>query len=214
LKVLIADDDPISLRLLESTLVSCGYEVLLAEDGAEALRALQNPQGPRLAVLDWMMPRLDGTEVCRRLRAVPDLGYVYVVLLTVKRERDDLVAGFKAGADDYLIKPFDALELRSRVAAGERLLNLQTELTAKVEQLQEALSHVKQLQGLIPICMHCKRIRDDGDIWHRLETYIQQHSEAVFTHSLCESCMHEHYGSPGKCSEKQLESASAGPPKD
>jgi len=115
------------------------------------------------------------------------------VLLTVKREREDLAEGFEAGADDYLIKPFDSVELRARVAAGERLLNLQTALSAKVDELQIALSHVKQLQGLIPICMHCKKIRDDGATWHRLETYIQEHSEAVFTHSLCETCLQEHY---------------------
>jgi response regulator RpfG family c-di-GMP phosphodiesterase len=103
------------------------------------------------------------------------------------------VEGFEAGADDYLIKPFDHLELCSRISVGERLLNLQSALGAKVIELESALSHVKQLQGLIPICMHCKNIRDDGATWHRLETYIQSHSEAVFTHSLCESCLQTHY---------------------
>lgn len=200
-KVLIADDDPISLRLLESTLVQAGYEVVLTDDGAEALRILNTLSGPKLAVLDWMMPGLDGVQICRRLRGRPDVGYIYLVLLTVKREREDLVEGFEAGADDYLIKPFDSVELRARVAAGERLLNLQTALRTKVEELQEAISHVKQLQGLIPICMHCKKIRDDGSTWHRLETYIQKHSEAVFTHSLCESCLQEHYPTLHKAEE-------------
>ena len=193
MKVLIADDDPISLRLLESTLVRSGYEVILADDGTEAFRILNSIGGPKLAVLDWMMPGLDGVEICKRLRNRPEVGYIYIVLLTVKREREDLAEGFEAGADDYLIKPFDSVELRARVAAGERLLNLQTALSAKVDELQIALSHVKQLQGLIPICMHCKKIRDDGATWHRLETYIQEHSEAVFTHSLCETCLQEHY---------------------
>jgi len=200
-KVLIADDDPISLRLLESTLVSSGYEVVLTEDGAEALDMLNRISGPKLAVLDWMMPELDGVEVCRRLRSKADIGYIYIVLLTVKRDREDLAAGFEAGADDYLIKPFDSVELRARIAAGERLLNLQTALSTKVAELQEAMSHVKQLQGLIPICMHCKKIRDDGATWHRLETYIQKHSEAVFTHSLCESCLEEHYPTLQKSAE-------------
>lgn len=193
MKVLIADDDPISLRLLESSLVQSGYEVVLTEDGAQAFKALNTMGGPKLAVLDWMMPGLDGVEVCRRLRSRAEVGYIYIVLLTVKRDREDLAAGFQAGADDYLIKPFDSVELRARISAGERLLNLQTALSSKVNELQEALSHVKQLQGLIPICMHCKKIRDDGSTWHRLETYIQKYSEAVFTHSLCESCLQEHY---------------------
>jgi DNA-binding response OmpR family regulator len=192
-KVLIADDDPISLRLLESALVRSGYEVALAENGTEAFEILNKPGGPKLAVLDWMMPGLDGVEICRRLRTKPDLQYIYIVLLTVKRDRTDLATGFDAGVDDYLIKPFDSVELSARIAAGERLLNLQTALNAKVQELEDALSHVKQLQGLIPICMHCKKIRDDASTWHRLETYIQEHSGAVFTHSLCESCLQEHY---------------------
>ena len=201
MKVLIADDDTLSLRLLESTLVKSGYEVILTRDGAEALEMLNRINGPKLAVLDWMMPKLDGVDVCRRLRSKADVGYIYIVLLTVKTDLEDLAAGFEAGADDYLIKPFDPVELRARITAGERLLNLQTALSAKVAELQEAMSHVKQLQGLIPICMHCKKIRDDGATWHRLETYIQKHSEAVFTHSLCESCLEEHYPTLEKTAE-------------
>ena len=210
MKVLIADDDPISLRLLESSLVQSGYEVVLTEDGAEAFKALNTMGGPKLAVLDWMMPGLDGVEVCRRLRSRAEVGYIYIVLLTVKRDREDLAAGFQAGADDYLIKPFDSVELRARISAGERLLNLQTALSSKVNELQEALSHVKQLQGLIPICMHCKKIRDDGSTWHRLETYIQKYSEAVFTHSLCESCLQEHYPTH----QQTAEACRHGRPKD
>jgi DNA-binding response OmpR family regulator len=209
-KVLIADDDPISLRLLESTLIRAGYEVVVTKDGLEALKRLSASTGPKLAVLDWMMPGLDGVEVCRRLRGRPDVGYVYIVLLTVKQGKENLVIGFEAGADDYLIKPFDSVELRSRIAAGERLLNLQTALGAKVAELEAALSHVKQLQGLIPICMHCKKIRDDASTWHRLETYIQQHSEAVFTHSLCEACREEHYPSFDKSARAARRGATRG----
>lgn len=193
MEILIADDDPLSRRLLQATLQRTGYEVLETENGAQALELLLTPQGPRLAILDWMMPEIDGAEVCRRLRQRDDLGYVYVLLLTARGCKEDLVDGFKAGADDYLIKPFDPLELRSRVAVGERLINLQSALNTKVRELQSALMHVKQLQGLIPICMHCKKIRDDESTWHRLETYIQEHSEAMFTHSLCDDCLAEHY---------------------
>ncbi len=193
MKVLIAEDDAISRRLLEATLVRLGYEVTTTVDGASALEELTSENAPRLAVLDWMMPIMDGVEVCRRIRQQDDTGYVYLILLTAKMQKNDLVKGFQSGADDYLTKPFDPHELRSRLAVGERILSLQSDLQFKVEELEGALAHVKQLQGLLPICMHCKKIRDDGATWHRLETYIQTHSEAMFTHSLCTSCLEHHY---------------------
>lgn len=197
-KVLIAEDDAISRRLLSASLQRAGFEVIATESGVEAWERLCEVDAPRLAVLDWMMPGLDGTEVCRRLRRSQEMGYVYVILLTARDQQEDVVAGLQAGADDYLTKPFDQLELRSRVAAGERILGLQQALEGKVRELEEALSHVKQLQGLLPICMYCKRIRDEQSAWHRLETYIQQHSEASFTHSLCTDCFERHYPTLGK----------------
>jgi DNA-binding response OmpR family regulator len=193
MKVLIAEDDPISRRLLEASLSRSGYDVVSTENGSEAWDALQREAAPRLAVLDWMMPIVDGVELCRRVRAADLGGYVYLILLTAKGQRDDLVAGFEAGADDYLTKPFDLIELRSRLTVGERILALQHSLRAKVEELESAMSHVKQLQGLLPICMHCKKIRDDEHTWHRLESYIEQHSGANFTHSLCSDCLAVHY---------------------
>ena len=193
MRILIAEDDPISRKVLGATLQKSGYEVVETCDGEQALAGLQQPDAPRLAVLDWMMPGIDGAEVCRRLRADRSASYTYVLLLTARGEKDDIVGGFDAGADDYLTKPFDPHELRSRLAVGRRILDLEGALHAKVAELQDAIAHVKTLQGLLPICMHCKRIRDDGATWHRLETYISKHSEANFTHSLCQSCLHEHY---------------------
>jgi len=193
MRVLIAEDDPISRRLLEASLRRSGYDVVSTEDGAQAWEALQVDDAPRLAVLDWMMPIIDGAELCRRVRSADLKGYVYLILLTAKGQKDDLVEGFEAGADDYLTKPFDLLELRSRLTVGERILGLQNSLRAKVEELESAMTHVKQLQGMLPICMHCKKIRDDAYTWHRLETYIEEHSGANFTHSLCSDCLAEHY---------------------
>jgi CheY-like chemotaxis protein len=202
--VLIAEDDAISRRLLEAHLKRAGYDVVASQDGAEALTALHAPEAPRLAVLDWMMPVVDGAELCRRVRADAKLGYVYLILLTARGQKGDVVAGLEAGADDYLTKPFDPHELRSRIAVGERILDLEARLTSKVCELEQAMGHVKQLQGLIPICMHCKRIRDDGDVWHRLETYIEEHSDANFTHSVCQGCLAEHYPQfEKKITEKQ-----------
>ena len=193
MKVLIAEDDQVSRRLLEVTLQRLGYEVIAAHDGAQAWEILKQPDAPQLAVLDWMMPEMDGVDVCRLVRERTSEKYVYIVFLTAKGQKKDIVTGLEAGADDYLIKPFDPQELKSRITVGERVLRLESELAGKIDELQQALGHVKQLQGLLPICMHCKKIRDDGDSWHRLETYIERHSEAMFTHSLCQDCISEHY---------------------
>jgi DNA-binding response OmpR family regulator len=193
MKVLIAEDDAISRRLLEAHLQRAGHEVVCTSDGGEAWRLLNVDGAPRLAVLDWMMPVIDGVEVCRLLRSDHRLDYVYVVLLTARGQREDLVDAFEAGADDYLIKPFDPIELRSRLTVGVRIIELQESLKAKVTELESTRTHVHQLQGLLPICMHCRKVRDDEDTWHKLETYIEQHSEARLTHSLCSDCLAEHY---------------------
>ena len=193
MRILVAEDDPIIRRLLEMTLSRAGHKVEVAENGARAWGILQRPDAPRLAVLDWMMPEVDGLEVCRRLRSRPGRDYVYIVMLTARGRKEDLVEGLEAGVDDYLVKPFDPQELAGRVQAGERILGLELALKAKVSELESALAQVERLQGLLPICMHCKRIRDELDIWHRIESYISEHSEAEFTHSLCEDCREKFY---------------------
>ena len=193
LRILIAEDDATSRLLLQATLTQLGYDVTVTHDGAEAWEQLQKPDSPRLAILDWMMPRMDGVEVCRRIRQLGGSGYRYTLLLTAKAQREDIVSGLEAGADDYLVKPFDRHELRCRLAVGKRILHLEAKLTENVAELEEALRHVSQLQGLLPICMHCKKIRDDEDTWLRLESYIEKHTGANFTHSLCDPCLKEHY---------------------
>jgi len=193
MKVLIAEDDPVSKGLLTATLTKAGYEVVVAEDGEQAWRLLQTPESPRLAVLDWMMPRMDGVEICRRLRRVEGGEFFYLILLTTKNQQKEIVEGLEAGADDYLTKPYDPPELRLRVRAGERILRLQSALQAKVEELQEALEEVKQLQGLLPICMHCKSIRDQDNVWHRIEAYIGNHTNIRFSHGLCRTCLEKYY---------------------
>jgi DNA-binding response OmpR family regulator len=196
MRILIAEDDPTSRRLLEATLARDGYDVVSAADGDEAWNRLRAQDAPRLAILDWMMPGTDGIEICRRLRQEPRASYVYVLLVTTKTRTEDIIHGLDAGADDYLTKPYDPQELRCRIQSGVRLLRLEEALADKVRQLQEALSHVKQLQGLLPICMFCKKIRDDSDTWHKLETYIERNSDAMFSHSLCGDCRKEHYPVP------------------
>jgi response regulator RpfG family c-di-GMP phosphodiesterase len=134
------------------------------------------------------MPGLDGLEVCRKVRAHPAMGGFYLVIATVRQSLDDVLAGFEAGANDYITKPFHAQELRARLRVGRRVIELQAALASRVAQLQDALSRVKQLQGLLPICSYCKRIRDDHDYWQQVETYMSEHSQATFTHGICPEC--------------------------
>ena len=116
---------------------------------------------------------------------------MYLLLVTAREGRSDVVAGLDAGADDYVIKPFDPEELRARVAVGVRVLGLQQKLAERVAELQTALSNVKQLRGLLPICSYCKRIRGDDQYWTQVEGYIAQHSDAQFSHGICPTCYHK-----------------------
>jgi DNA-binding response OmpR family regulator len=189
MRVLIAEDDSISRAYLEHYLKQSGYEVVVTKDGESAWQALQAAGAPPLAILDWMMPGMDGLEICRALRARESPTRTYVILLTARKEKEDVIAGLTAGADDYLSKPFDAGELRARVQVGVRLLEMQHALAHKVHELEEALVHVKQLRGLLPMCAWCKRIRDDKNYWQQLDTYISRHSDAQFSHGICPECL-------------------------
>ena len=136
MKVLIADDSSVSRRLLEATLVRWEYEVQVACDGSEALTLLRQPDAPTLAILDWMMPSLTGPEVCQLVRHEAREPYIYIILLTSRGQREDLLEGLESGADDYLVKPFDQHELKLRLRAGRRILDLQAELMRAREALR------------------------------------------------------------------------------
>lgn len=196
MKVLIAEDDPISRKLLQANLKAMSHEVIAAEDGSEATQMLSDHPEVRLAILDWMMPSRDGTEVCRDLKADIERPYTYVILLTAKTETDDLVRAFDVGADDYITKPFVADELKSRIRAGERVIELEDKLRTKISDLEETLALVKTLKGLVPICAWCKKIRDDADYWQDVEVYVQQHSAAEFSHSICPACLEKEFPEP------------------
>lgn len=148
MKILVADDDPISRKVIQSCLTEAGYDVSVAVDGAEALAMISQPDSPRLLVLDRTMPQVDGTDVCRSIRKKALEPDVYIILLTGKGEREDIVEGFEAGADDYMTKPFDVLELSARVRTGTRIVERQTELIAAREQLR-AEAMYDSLTGLL-----------------------------------------------------------------
>ena len=141
MKILIADDSIVSRHLLEATVRSWGYEVVSACDGLEALDALQRPDAPGLAILDWMMPGLTGPEVCARIRQHAHEPYTYILLLTSKSLKEDLIEGMESGADDYVTKPFDRHELQVRLRAGKRLVDMQAELLAAREALRDQATH-------------------------------------------------------------------------
>jgi phosphoserine phosphatase RsbU/P len=187
-RVLVADDDPVSLRVLQRALENWGHDVLVARNGTEAWQALTRPEAPHLAILDWMMPGMDGPTICRRAREVPSTSPPYFILLTARNDYADIVVGLEAGANDYVTKPFHHAELRARVRVGIRVLELQRKLVDRVRDLEGALKQVKQLRGLLPICMYCKKIRNDGDYWQQVENYISDHTEAEFSHGICPEC--------------------------
>jgi CheY-like chemotaxis protein len=185
--VLIADDDPLSRASLESLIKGWGYGVVAAADGTAAWDALRGAGAPRLVVLDWVMPGIDGPDLCRRLKQLPRPPYV--ILLTARGDTADLVAGLESGADDYIAKPFNLDELRARLRVGARMVALQSSLADRVAELEAALAQVKRLQGLLPICSYCKRIRVDQNYWQQVEDYIRGHSDAQFTHGICPDCL-------------------------
>lgn len=189
MRILIADDDATSRKMLERVLEQWGYEVTTATDGEEAFNALNREHAPCLAVLDWVMPGMDGPEVCRGLRQNEAHQALYLILLTMRDQKEDIVEGLEAGANDYICKPFNREELRARVGVGQRVVELQRALGERVTELEEAMAHVKTLQGLLPICSKCHRIRDDGEVWQNLERYIEQHSDARLSHGYCPECL-------------------------
>jgi DNA-binding response OmpR family regulator len=191
LRILIAEDDPVSRRLLQRMLNRWGYTVESYADGSDAWQAMQAMDVPPLVLLDWMMPGMDGVQVCRNLRQLTASPPTYIMLLTARGRSEDIVAGLCAGADDYITKPFNHEELRARVQVGVRVVELQRALAARVQELESALSRVKQLSGLLPICAYCKKIRNDQNYWQQVESYLAEHAAAQFTHGICPDC-YEH----------------------
>jgi DNA-binding response OmpR family regulator len=189
MRVLVADDDRLTALRIGRTLERWNLDVVVANDGRQAWEAVQRDAGISLVILDWMMPGLDGSELCRRIRRDASRAHLYVILLTARDGQSDRVAGLDAGADDYLAKNSDPEEFRARVQVGMRVVALQERLASRVTELEQALAHVEQLHGLLPICSYCKKVRSDGDYWEQVESYVSQHSEIRFSHGICPSCL-------------------------
>lgn len=188
MKMLIAEDDQISRSVLERTLKKWGHDVIVTCDGLAAWQALRCDDAPKMAILDWMMPGMDGPTICQKTRDLDRQEPTYIILLTAKQQKEDVVIGLESGADDYVVKPFDHQELRSRIRVGERMIALQQKLADRVRKLEVALADVTLLSGLLPICSYCKKVRDDKNYWQEVETYVAAHSDVHFSHGICPSC--------------------------
>lgn len=186
MKILIAEDDATSRLLLQTLLKQQG--VIATTDGQQAYDARLAKDAPRLAIFDWMMPQLDGIEVCRKAREDAQLKHLYVIMLTTRDTKDDIAEALQAGADDYLNKPFDRKEMQARIQVGKRVLDLQIALTDRVRALEASIKREKHLQGLLPICSYCKKIRDDQNYWQRVERYVETRADVAFSHSICPEC--------------------------
>ncbi|HUJ70955.1 MAG TPA: response regulator [Verrucomicrobiae bacterium] len=173
MNVLVVEDDEVSRRILRRSLSRLGYTVSQASDGAEAWALLQR-ESIRIVVSDWTMPQMDGLALCRLVRERTDGNYTYFILLTGHQGDEDYREAMAAGADDFLTKPVDREELQIRLLVARRILKFTTQ--------------VRQLKTLLPICIYCKKIRDDHDYWEKMETYIHEHTGTDFSHSICPDC--------------------------
>ena len=188
MKLLIAEDDNNTRLLLYFALKKFGYEVVQAKNGEDAWEQLQQDDPPKILILDWMMPKMDGIEVCKNVRKQTGGQPPYIIILTSKNAPEDIIEALHAGADEFLTKPINQTELRARVEVGKRIITLQESLQEHIEHLQEALDEVKTLQGFISICAYCHKVRTDTS-WEKLENYITQHANVTFSHGICPECI-------------------------
>lgn len=188
MKVLVVENDPVSQEILSGVLPKWGYEVVKAVDGLEGLEKMALPEPPELVLLDWMMPRMDGLGFIKKIRAGISDNPPYIIMLTSRSEKKHIVTGLESGANDYITKPYDKDELRVRLNVGRRMVELQRALLKKISDLESALKQINVLEGMIPICMYCKKIRDDRNYWNQIEGYIAAHTNATFTHGICPEC--------------------------
>lgn len=185
--ILVVDDTPDNLRVLNAILTKAGYEPRLLPSGKMALESLKVEQ-PDIILLDICMPEMDGFEVCAQIKKNPEMRDIPIIFISALSDTEDKVKAFSTGGVDYITKPFKEEEVLARIDTHIHLYRLQKELQQKNEELQQALDTVKTLNGLLPICSSCKKIRDDDGYWNQIEAYISRHSDAEFSHSICPEC--------------------------
>lgn len=176
-RILFAEDDAVTRLVVTAQLQKLGYETMVARDGVEALEIFRREK-PSIVITDWMMPNMDGTDLCREIRKQVDARYAYVIILTALDRKAGYVEGMKAGADDFVSKPCSMEELNVRLRVAERILALQAE--------------AKQLEDLLPICPECQRIMTADGAWQQVESYIMRRTDAHFSHGICPACFEKH----------------------
>lgn len=204
--ILIVDDSLDHFALLRSILTKAGHSQILGAESAQAAFSILNPDGMPsttdidLILMDVLMPEIDGVQACRTIKQQARLRDIPIIMVTAKHDLENLQEAFSAGAMDYINKPVKSVELLARVASALALKKetdcrklREVELCRSNEELQRALREVKVLRGLIPICASCKKIRNDGGFWQQIEEYIGEHSEAEFSHGLCQPCLKKLY---------------------
>ncbi|MEO5956213.1 MAG: response regulator [Nitrospiraceae bacterium] len=204
--ILIVDDSPDQQVLLRAILGKAGHTDLQSADSAQAAFLLLNMDGQTppsqidLILMDVLMPELDGVEACRQIKSRAHLRAIPIIMVTAKSDLSNLQEAFAAGAIDFITKPVTSVELLARAASALALKKemdcrkaREGELRRSNDELQKALREVKVLRGLIPICASCKKIRNDGGFWQQLEEYIGEHSEAEFSHGICQPCVKKLY---------------------
>jgi len=197
MRILIAEDDFVSVKVLQLTLEHAGHKVVVASNGEEAWN-LFDADPVRVIVSDWMMPGMDGLELCRKVRERPKTDYTYFILLTaINTGRENLRLAMDAGVDDFLSKPLDREVISMSLRVADRILDYTRQ--------------IKLLKDLLPICMYCKRIRDDGDYWQQVENYIHAHTGSNFSHGVCPDCFTREFSAPSPSCKVSQHSPRTGP---
>ncbi len=198
--LLIAEDHATARTALKSLLEWKGFAVTTAGNGTDALAILTDDDAPSIALLDWEMPGVTGTEICRAVRAAPAGRYRYLIIITAREGEEAITEAMAAGADDFIRKPFGVPEVIARIRNGQRILRLERSLAARITELERSIEESHQLKRLLPICTYCKSIRDDTDYWQEIEQYIHKHTGTDFSHGICPACMEkvlkEQFGDP------------------
>lgn len=192
-KILIVDDRPENLLVLESILETLDIEIITSMSGEETLQKVMDDDFT-IIILDVQMPGMNGFEIAKYLRGVEKTKYIPIIFVTaISKDEEYIFQGYEVGAVDYLFKPVEPHILKSKVAVFLQLQQQKNIIKKQAEELQQKINEVKVLRGILPICSHCKKIRNDKGFWQQVDAYLQEHTEAELSHGICTDCAKKHY---------------------